>query len=87
MRRISMYSISYLSKNNFRVLEKFQFLDIQIYGFSKSLYQSCQCFMETCMGDLSKASTNKSYQERKRDSIWKNEKIYSHYSNELMIDT
>jgi hypothetical protein len=43
--------------------------------------------METCTGDLAKASTNKYYQERKRDSIWKNEKIYSHYSNELMIDT
>jgi hypothetical protein len=43
--------------------------------------------METCTGDLAKASTNKTYQERKRDSIWKNEKIYSHYSNELMIDT
>jgi hypothetical protein len=43
--------------------------------------------METCTGDLAKASTNKSYQERERDSIWKNEKIYSHYSNELMIDT
>jgi hypothetical protein len=47
----------------------------------------CQCFMETYTGDLAKASTNKDYQERKRDSIWKNEKIYSHYSNELMIDT
>jgi hypothetical protein len=47
----------------------------------------CQCFMETCTGDLAKESTNKAYQERKRDSIWKNEKIYSHYSNELMIDT
>jgi hypothetical protein len=38
-------------------------------------------------GDLDKSSTNKAYQERKRDSIWMNEKIYSHYSNELMIDT
>ena len=47
--------------------------------------------METCIGDLAKVSTNTSYQESKRDSIWKNEKIYSHYSNELinegMIDT
>jgi hypothetical protein len=43
--------------------------------------------METYTGDLTKTSTNKSYQERKRDSIWENEKIYSHYSNELMIDT
>jgi hypothetical protein len=43
--------------------------------------------METCTGDLAKESTNKTYQERKGDSIWKNEKIYSHYSNELMIDT
>jgi hypothetical protein len=43
--------------------------------------------METYIGDLDKASTNKYYQEKKRDSIWKNEKIYSHYSNELMIDT
>jgi hypothetical protein len=43
--------------------------------------------METCIGDLAKACTNKDYQERKRDSIWKNEKIYSHYSNEMMIDT
>jgi hypothetical protein len=42
---------------------------IQIYG-------NCQCFMEKCTGDLAKASTNKDYQERKRDSIWKNEKIY-----------
>jgi hypothetical protein len=47
----------------------------------------CQCFMETCTRDLAKESTNKDYQERKRDSIWKNEKIYSHYSNELMVDT
>jgi hypothetical protein len=31
--------------------------------------------METFTGDLAKESTNKSYQERKRDSIWKNEKI------------
>jgi hypothetical protein len=30
--------------------------------------------METCTGDLAKASTNKAYQERKRYSIWKNEK-------------
>jgi hypothetical protein len=43
--------------------------------------------METYTGDLSKASKNKDYQEKKRNSIWKNEKIYSHYSNELMIDT
>jgi hypothetical protein len=43
--------------------------------------------METCTGDLAKSSTRKTYEERKRDSIWKNEKIYSHYSNELMIDT
>jgi hypothetical protein len=43
--------------------------------------------METYTGDLAKASTNKSYEERKRYSIWKNAKIYSHYSNELMIDT
>jgi hypothetical protein len=47
----------------------------------------CQCFMETCTGDLAKTSTNKAYQEKKRDSIWKIEKIYSHYSNEMMIDT
>jgi hypothetical protein len=25
--------------------------------------------------------------KKKRDSIWKNEKMYSHYSNEMMIDT
>jgi hypothetical protein len=43
--------------------------------------------METCTGDLAKESKNKAYQENKRDSIWKNEKIYSHCSNELMIDT
>jgi hypothetical protein len=43
--------------------------------------------METCIGDLAKASTNKYYEERKRDYIWKNVKIYSHYSNEMMIDT
>jgi hypothetical protein len=43
--------------------------------------------METYIGDLAKAITNKAYQEKKRDSIWKNEKIYSHYSNEMMIDT
>jgi hypothetical protein len=43
--------------------------------------------METCTGDPTKVSTKKYYQEKKRDSIWKNEKIYSHYSNELMIDT
>jgi hypothetical protein len=46
-----------------------------------------QCFIKTCTGYLAKESTNKYYQERKRYSIWKNEKIYSHYSNELMIDT
>jgi hypothetical protein len=46
----------------------------------------CQCFIETCTGDLDKVSTNKDYQERKRDSIWKNDKIYSHYSNELIND-
>jgi hypothetical protein len=43
--------------------------------------------METCTGDIDKEGTNKYYPERERDSIWKNEKIYSHYSNELMIDT
>jgi hypothetical protein len=43
--------------------------------------------METYIGDLAKENKNKAYQERKRDSIWKNEKIYPHYSNELMIDT
>jgi hypothetical protein len=43
--------------------------------------------MEIYTGDLAKESINKNYQERKRDSIWKNEKIYSHYSNELVIDT
>jgi hypothetical protein len=42
--------------------------------------------METCTGDIAKASTNKSYQEMKIDTIWKNDKIYSHYSNESMID-
>jgi len=46
----------------------------------------CQCFIETCTGYLAKTSTNKGYQERMRDSIWKNEKIYSHYSNEIMND-
>jgi hypothetical protein len=50
-------------------------------------HYDCQCFMETYTRDLAKTSTNKSYQERKIDSIWKNEKIYSHYSNELIIDT
>jgi hypothetical protein len=43
--------------------------------------------METFTGDLAKKITNKTYQEKKRYSIWKNEKIYSHYFNELMIDT
>jgi hypothetical protein len=42
------------------------------------------CFIETCTGDLDKASANKAYQERMRDSIWNNEKIYSHYSNDLI---
>jgi hypothetical protein len=46
----------------------------------------CQCFIKTCTGDLAKTSTNKAYQERTRDSIWKNDKIYSHYSNELIND-
>jgi hypothetical protein len=35
-----------------------------------SLRRHCQCFMETCTRDLAKASTNKAYQERKRNSIW-----------------
>ena len=42
--------------------------------------------METCTGDLAKESTNKYYQERMRDSIWKNDKIYSYYSNEMIND-
>jgi hypothetical protein len=43
--------------------------------------------METYTRYLAKESTNKSYQEKKRDSIWNNAKIYSYYSNEMMIDT
>jgi hypothetical protein len=33
----------------------------------------CQCFMETCTGDLAKAYTNKSYQEKKERYNMKNE--------------
>ena len=42
--------------------------------------------METCTRYLAKESINKDYQERMRDPIWKNEKIYSHYSNEIIND-
>jgi hypothetical protein len=31
---------------------------------SSSALIPCQCFMETCTGDLAKESTNKSYQEK-----------------------
>jgi transposase InsO family protein len=57
------------------------------HAVHKIVHIPCQCFIETCIGDLAKTSTNKTYQERKRYPIWKNEKIYSHYSNEMMIDT
>jgi hypothetical protein len=32
-----------------------------------------QCFMETCIGDLAKAYTNKSYQEKEERYNMKNE--------------
>jgi hypothetical protein len=41
-------------------------------------------FIKTYIGYLAKENTNKAYQERMRDSIWKNEKICSHYSNEII---
>jgi len=33
MRRIAMYSVPHLPKNNLRNVENLQFLDTQIYGF------------------------------------------------------
>jgi hypothetical protein len=33
----------------------------------------CQCFMETCIGDLAKAYTNKAYQEKEERYNIKNE--------------
>jgi hypothetical protein len=34
---------------------------------------TCQCFMETCTGDLAKAYTNKAYQEKEERYNMKNE--------------
>jgi hypothetical protein len=62
---------------------RFFFLELNLMVKGKSLHL-CQCFMETCTRDLAKATTNKAYQEKVRDLVWKNEKIYSQYSNELI---
>jgi hypothetical protein len=46
-------------------LQKYDFSLLWLVWFSprKSALIPCQCFMETCIRDLVKAITNKSYQE------------------------
>jgi hypothetical protein len=41
---------------------------------SSSTLIPCQCFMETCTGDLAKAYTNKAYQEKEERYHMKNVK-------------
>jgi hypothetical protein len=40
---------------------------------SRSALIPCQCFMETCTGDLAKAYTNKAYQEKEERYNMNNE--------------
>jgi hypothetical protein len=47
-------------------------ITIQVFGKDVP-HTICQCFMETCTGDLAKAYTNKAYQEKEERYTMKNE--------------